>query len=69
MEENSPLPEESKQTMIDLSSEESINYWATRLLCSKADLHYAILNVGHSYTSVEAFLCMNQRQKTQVKQN
>jgi len=61
MEENL-LPGKGRKVMIDLPNEERIQYWARTLSCSRSDLLHAVLNVGHSYNSVEAFLSMNLRQ-------
>ena len=61
MMEEPALPPKEDPKVIDLPNEERILYWAHELGCSRTDLLYAVINVGHSYKSVEAFLCMNLR--------
>lgn len=64
MMEETDFQEKQDKVTIDLPNEERIRYWANILACTRADLLYAVINVGHSYKAVEAFLCMNQRQRT-----
>lgn len=66
--DESALPGKKNQVMIDLPNEERIQYWMNELSCGRADLLYAVINVGHSFTAVEAFLTMNHRKKSSGKQ-
>jgi len=64
MEEAALPPKKDDPKVIDIPNEERILYWAGILGCSRTDLLYAVINVGHSYKSVEAFLSMNLRKKS-----
>lgn len=56
---------ESGQTQsspsIDISSDEKLNYWASRLGCTVQDLLYAVRQIGTNYTLVDTFLELNRK--------
>lgn len=49
---------------IDLDQPEQVDFWANLFDCSHRDITIAVLNVGKSAVSVEAYLCMNRISNT-----
>ncbi|HYG50671.1 MAG TPA: DUF3606 domain-containing protein [Flavobacteriales bacterium] len=51
------------QKRVDISSEESLIYWAKHFNCNRTDLVRAVIQVGSSYAAVDAFLEMNRKKR------